>query len=207
MSSIDFSEFVERILKYVYDRLETYKGEHPPAIKTYWGWFGRAKFGRIWTSEGYFLDFVFILAKTTKPIKDHKVYVFYKKGGETGDDYEFIGDFGIFSIEKGKEGRSMVIIFKNKKARDFLLRKGFVYTLRPKRKRVGRDWLTDKRGGKKIAEVKIEFIKMITKDNIEDLKEYAPYSGFESLDEWLKEAYKLNGSLPLALYRVILTRS
>ena len=96
----------------------------------------------------------------------------------------------------------MVMIFQSKKALEFLLKNGFVYTLRLKRKRTGRDWITDRRGGKKIADVNIEFVSVIRANNINDLEKYVPYSGFKSLDEWLIEAFKLNGSLPLYLYKV-----
>jgi len=98
----------------------------------------------------------------------------------------------------------MVTICKSKKALEFLLTNGFVYTLRKNKKKVGKDWITDKRGGKKIENVYIDFIKEITEENINELEKYVRYSGFSSVKEWLEEAKRLNGDFPYYLNKVSL---
>lgn len=94
--------------------------------------------------------------------------------------------------EKGENGGEMVMIFQSNKARGFLLRTGFVYTFRTKkRKEMGRDWINEKRGGKKIANVFILKIKEI--NDIDDLERYVPQTGFDSLKEWKDEITNMNG--------------
>lgn len=84
----------------------------------------------------------------------------------------------------------MVIIFQSEKARSFLLENGFVYTFRVhRRKRTGRDWMTDKRGGRKIADVFIEEIGCFRPTG---LLPYVEYSGFDSYREWQEEIVALN---------------
>ena len=79
----------------------------------------------------------------------------------------------------------MVIWFQNEKARKQLLEKGFVYTLRPKKRREGFEplfWQKFKKRG-------IVRVRFIGEFGIgESLSKYTRFSGFESLDEWLKEA-------------------
>lgn len=96
----------------------------------------------------------------------------------------------------------MVIMFKNERVREFLRRKRVVYTLRPKRRKEGKDWANSGWGTKKFAEVEITFIKKITKENVSELEKYVDYSGFKSVEEWLEEARKLNGDFPYYLYKV-----
>jgi len=75
----------------------------------------------------------------------------------------------------------MPIIFMNEKARKQLLENGIAYTLRQHaRKTKGKDWATDKRGGKKIADV---YIKLERRASICDLMPFIGQSGFNSLDE------------------------
>ena len=51
----------------------------------------------------------------------------------------------------------MVVIFQSEKARRFLLENGVVFTFRSKRrKKLGEDWITDRRGGHKIADALVE---------------------------------------------------
>jgi len=107
----------------------------------------------------------------------------------------------------------MVMIFKSKKALNFLLTHGEVYTLRPKRRKEGRDWITDRRGGKKIANVEVELVAFIDleKNYAETyryintifncakdlLGNYVEKSGFQSVGEWLSEGRRIyKGSLP-----------
>lgn len=80
----------------------------------------------------------------------------------------------------------MVISFSNDKARFYLLKHGFVYTLRNHSHKLGKDWLNSGRGNKKICDV---FIKEIKYDHINC---FVKHSGFESLEEWLEEYLKLN---------------
>jgi len=81
--------------------------------------------------------------------------------------------------------------FNIQEARDYLLRNGFVYTLRPKpyrgrsKRKHGKDILMYNGFGKK-GEVYFEFIKTI--DDPNELEPIVQFSGFKSLDEWLKNA-------------------
>ena len=99
----------------------------------------------------------------------------------------------------------MVIIFQSKKARAHLLQKCVVFTFRAhRRKKLGKDWMTDRRGGFKITDVSIEEEGCF---NPLDLGPYVDFSGFTTLEEWLKEIRRLNkGKLPRKgwLYRVSL---
>jgi len=100
----------------------------------------------------------------------------------------------------------MVIIFSNEKARNQLLNEGFVYTFRKNRRKqfekmlkhrqrqgiAVTDWATDKRLGKKIANVIInEYGPHRLEEpgpySLDDLAPYTQWSGFNSLEEW-KEA-------------------
>lgn len=80
----------------------------------------------------------------------------------------------------------MVIIFMNEKARNQLLNKGIVYTIRHIRKIEGVDWMTDKRGGKKICNVRISYC---ANGNYKELFNIAPNyineTGFDTIEEWI----------------------
>lgn len=76
-----------------------------------------------------------------------------------------------------------VIIFQNENARKQLLEKGFVYTFRVKMHKTGKDWATDKRCGKKIADVIINGPMEI--NSAEDLIAYANASGFAKVSDWV----------------------
>lgn len=97
----------------------------------------------------------------------------------------------------------MVMIFNSEKARGSLLENGVVFTFRARRrKRVGDDWITDKRGHPKIADV---FIEEVGNVDPYALGVSVEYSGFESLKEWFDEIKRLNkGTLPQKgwLYKV-----
>lgn len=113
----------------------------------------------------------------------------------------------------------MVIIFQSDKARNHLLAETLVYTFRTKeRKRTGNDWMTDRRGGTKIANVDIEpleyfFHRRSTSQSSHRLREFlSPYvsqSGFSSVDGWIREILRLNRAYPIEgwLYRVSLRGS
>ena len=93
------------------------------------------------------------------------------------------------------------MIFQNKKVLDYLLRHGRVYTCRLHKRGLndvlplvnlpcGRDWITNKRGGKKIADVLIVEIAQV---NISELDPYwVKRSGFNSKEEWIEAIKSLN---------------
>ena len=99
----------------------------------------------------------------------------------------------------------MVIIFSSEKARAHLLVKGFVYSARvKKRKQEGRDWMTDRRTGKKIRDVYTTYIGERTLSN---LPPFAADSGFEKVLPWWDEIQRLAGGTlsvvtTLHLYKV-----
>ena len=99
----------------------------------------------------------------------------------------------------------MVMIFQSEKARRFLLENGVVFTFRAKRrKKLGRDWITDRRGGHKIADILVE---EEGKFKPQELDLNVEYSGFNTLEEWIGEIKRLNGGrLPSEgwLYKVTL---
>jgi len=80
----------------------------------------------------------------------------------------------------------MVMIFQNEKARRQLLEKGVVYTFRKKPHKYGRDWATDRRGGKKICDIEVVWR---TEASPSMLHLFVKDSGFKSLREW-KEAIR-----------------
>lgn len=100
----------------------------------------------------------------------------------------------------------MVLIFKSSKALSRLLNHGCVYTLRAKKRKEGKDWVTNKRGGKKLADVFVKYVGevrikesgsiVLTERGVRLLEEFVRRSGFWSEDEWLNEVRKLNGTLP-----------
>lgn len=94
----------------------------------------------------------------------------------------------------------MVMWFNVLEARDFLLRNGRVFTLRPKRrKREGRHEVLMYGGFGKKGDLYVSFVKEI--EDVGELKEFVEDSGFGSLDEWLLAA---DGSR--FLYYVMLIR-
>jgi len=85
----------------------------------------------------------------------------------------------------------MVILFQSKPVLEHLLKHGIVYTFRTRlRKKTGKDWCTDKRGGKKLYDVEIYYMKPA--DGDKDLESYISDSGFNSINEWKNEIKKLN---------------
>lgn len=93
----------------------------------------------------------------------------------------------------------MVIIFENEKARKHLLKKGLVYTFRKKkRKQIGNDWMTNKRGGHKVADVTVKEIGCWSGMFIglwAILKHFSSDSGFSSVEEWVTVITKLHSGL------------
>lgn len=100
----------------------------------------------------------------------------------------------------------MVIIFSNSKAREQLLTKGMVYTFRrgKRRKKIGSDWATTRRGGPKIADVIVTPIMHVKPNRLDGaLRTLVGSSGFDSVKEWLEEIYRINEKLPEGwIYRV-----
>ncbi|MBC8225340.1 hypothetical protein H8E65_12180 [Candidatus Bathyarchaeota archaeon] len=96
----------------------------------------------------------------------------------------------------------MVIIFQNRQVREHLLEHGKVYTYRKgfeKRKRIGRDWATDRRCGKKIADVDIMVISAITRENLirvlsqgDDEGSFYEQSGLGTVENWVQAIKDLN---------------
>ena len=92
----------------------------------------------------------------------------------------------------GGERNKMVIIFQSPKALKFLLEKGEVYTFRVHARKSPKknDWITNKRGGKKISDATIEFATRINR--LTALSSYVSRSGFGSLTDWFNEIRRLN---------------
>jgi len=120
----------------------------------------------------------------------------------------------------------MVMIFSNKKVRDYLLSNGLVYTYRKNhrktpdgiRPQVGKDWATDMRTGKKIADIFITVMESIDSQNMRQvLNKYASDSGFrdqkpsyylkfgyDTVTRWINAIHSLNPFAPRAgwIYKV-----
>ena len=103
----------------------------------------------------------------------------------------------------------MVMIFNHPLVRAYLLENGLVYTFRkhhPKtvdgvRLKTGKDWATNKRCRKKIADIRVTPIEPIDSLNMRRvLTKYVCESGFytgngridESVDEWIQAIKSLN---------------
>jgi hypothetical protein len=91
----------------------------------------------------------------------------------------------------------MVMIFVVKEAREQLLCNGVVVTFRENPHTLGKDWVTDKRGGKKLCDVQISELK-INDDApcdppvwIRDIEPYWGLSGFKSIEGWFSVIQKL----------------
>lgn len=94
----------------------------------------------------------------------------------------------------------MVIIFSSEEARAYLLVRGFVYSVRrKKRKKVGRDWMTDKYRGRKIKDV---FTTYMGEKTLSDLPPFASDSGFEKVLPWWDEIQRLAGR-PLSVVKAL----
>lgn len=78
-----------------------------------------------------------------------------------------------------------------------------MYTLRKKRKKVGKDWVKREWHGKKVADV---YVEEVGKASLSTLVKHLNKSGFSSVDEWVHE-YKVLSRANLDeayLYRVVL---
>ena len=79
----------------------------------------------------------------------------------------------------------MVIWFNNNIARQFLLNNTFVYTLRPKKRREGKEPLFWHKFMKR-GNVFVKFMKEI--NNANELIPFVNMSGFNNINDWYKEA-------------------
>lgn len=103
----------------------------------------------------------------------------------------------------------MVMIFANEKVREYLLEHGLVYTYRKNhqktpngiRPQIGKDWATDKRTGKKIADIFITPLESVDATNRRKvLATYARESGFyrwqhgilDAVSKWNQAIMSLN---------------
>jgi len=93
----------------------------------------------------------------------------------------------------------MVMIFSSEWARNSLLNSGFVVTARKnRRKRIGHDWATDKRGGKRICGITIFELGLYRMELATSL--YLEMSGFPTPTRWNEEIANLNKTIPLEMW-------
>jgi len=103
-----------------------------------------------------------------------------------------------------EEGENM-IWFKVVEARDFLLRNGFVFTIRPNWKREGihkirmRKENDDLHGWLWL----MKELDMTTPDIKEQLEPYVEYSGFKSAEDWIGHIPKPSKTMYLYFMRMI----
>lgn len=90
---------------------------------------------------------------------------------------------------------SAPMIFESEKARKHLLKYGVVFSFRKnRRKHIGKGWITDRRGGRKLADI---FITEVEEIKPSQLGEYVGSSGFLTYYDWIDEIKRLNrGTLP-----------
>ena len=87
------------------------------------------------------------------------------------------------------------MFFKSDKAFSYLMRNGFVYTFRTKRRRLNeRVAVRRSKKEKKVATGRI--VEIVKINDILELKKYVECSGFASFEEWVEEIKKLNGGVP-----------
>ena len=95
---------------------------------------------------------------------------------------------GITSFTSEELRHQETMFFNVPEAREHLMSKGFVYTLRPKVRRTGKDvaYYGSYYQKEKIADVWVDFIKEVK--DIEELREYVSGSGFEKVEDWWEVA-------------------
>lgn len=106
-----------------------------------------------------------------------------------------------------------MMIFNHPLVRAYLMEHGVVYTFRKNHKKtadgvrpqIGKDWATDKRCGKKIADIMVNPIEPIDGDNMRQvLAKYVRDSGFYTgerpiyfpVDAWARAIHELNPYKP-----------
>ena len=77
----------------------------------------------------------------------------------------------------------MVMLFENEKSRQQLLTKGEVFTFRVKQHKEGKDWATDKRLGKKIADINVVSYGKVKLEDL-DTPSILELSGFANMIGW-----------------------
>ena len=166
-------------------------------------------------------------------MKKYKVFFRFRGSGASGSGYivvkaeseedakvqvkkmfAFLPNLMVFCTYPVRKGRKTVMYFKSKKALNFLLENGHIYTIRWAKIKADVVWITSKRGGKKIADAVVAYIGEVVQvvpDNewyvadkasaIGKLDEFVNESGFNSVEDWLEEVKKLNGGkLPEKMY-------
>jgi len=90
----------------------------------------------------------------------------------------------------------MVMIFQCEKVLRELIDSGIVYTFRTweyEGRKLGKEWITYKRGGKKLGDV---IVSLVSPHFVHPIKIYlepfVQYSGFDSIEEWVKEIKKMS---------------
>jgi len=93
----------------------------------------------------------------------------------------------------------MVLIFQHPKPLEFLARNGYVYTFRTRLHKEGKDWVTDRRGGRKLFDcliLKVEEYNYNGGDPVRSLRDFLePFvhsSGFDRPSEWVLAVMLLN---------------
>jgi len=101
--------------------------------------------------------------------------------------------------------------FNHPKSYQFLRENGFVYTIRGHCKKFRR--VVIMHNGAKVALGKAELIDKVLwwengkrRINFPLLEKYVEYSGFDSVEEWLSTAMRLNGLQFLYLYKITVWR-
>jgi len=95
----------------------------------------------------------------------------------------------------------MVILFQSERALKHLLEHGFVYTVRLRKRKKDEcyDWVTDRRGGRKIADVYVCLVGGCG-STLESWKlnlwAWVDHSGFKTVSEWINEILRLNRGKP-----------
>ena len=90
----------------------------------------------------------------------------------------------------------MRLHFKSEEALNHLLEKGEVATMRDYPYRMGREVYVKKVVGIERITVAKARIEKVVLNSLENRIRYFRMSGFNSLEEWLEEAIRLNGKIP-----------
>jgi len=102
------------------------------------------------------------------------------------------------------------VIFSDPRPLRHLLKEGFVFTVRRRRKRIGRCWIAKSRHGRKICDgVIIPYAELgtVNSGNLLTLRMVAKNSGFNTVDEWVDAIKKFHGKAKdLVLYIVFVKR-
>ena len=103
----------------------------------------------------------------------------------------------------------MVILLKNTRVLDYLLKNGEVVIFRKHKKDTKEDWVVKGAPLQKVARVEVELIDVVYPDTMRKaLQRFLAESSFFSVREWLKQIIIDNKGLPLKgyLYRVRLIK-